>query len=559
MADPQEILSRAAPYLEAYQNASNMYGQDLATLLAQGYHESRFNPNAVSPAGAVGIAQFMPGTASDMGLTDPTNPQSAIDAQARYMQQIANQVGPDNALAAYNAGPGNVLKYGGIPPFSETQNYVRNIKNDADLLRQILSPSNAAINSAQPEAATTLPAFEKKTGLTKSEKIAAIMGALATLGGTVASTAGAFKGVPVDYGAQSTKMGASLVDSILKQEGQRGAERKLYDAIVNSDMDNAGKKDAINLLNAGFSDEALNLIKDAYGTKSAINKNIGIATDPRLLAVKKAQDAAELEQFKQKENYKTGLEQQIMSQDLQTLSALQEKDKLNKGLSNQEQVQKNILEAKYKLKGEDDSPAVKMMKDKLVENINKETGSVKSVLQGLNQMESALKDIPDGRFYGNKASVANFFTGRNPSVTKFNGALAGIESLAARLKGEVGVLTDQDLERMKPMFPQINQTKEERKVAMQNVIGFINSKIKAYRDILEQKSYGKDYLKFYDEYTNLGSFKKYLPDSSEAKPVDLYINKPEAAITPSNQSITNDDVLKMGKQLGIPIRVVNKK
>lgn len=97
-------------------------------LAAQLKAESDFNPNAVSPAGAQGIAQFMPGTAASVGLRDPFDPRQAIDAQGKLMAGLIRQFKSiPLALAAYNAGPGAVQRYGGIPPFGETQAYVAKI------------------------------------------------------------------------------------------------------------------------------------------------------------------------------------------------------------------------------------------------------------------------------------------------------------------------------------------------------------------------------------------------------------------------------------------------
>lgn len=102
----------------------------LAALLSQ---ESGFNPNAVSAAGAVGIAQFMPATAKGLGI-DPFDATSAIYGAAKLISSYASKYGSyANALAAYNSGPAAVAKYGGVPPYPETQAYVKNILSLAGL------------------------------------------------------------------------------------------------------------------------------------------------------------------------------------------------------------------------------------------------------------------------------------------------------------------------------------------------------------------------------------------------------------------------------------------
>ena len=91
--------------------------------------ESKFNPSAKSPKGAVGIMQLMPDTAQRFGVTDRTDPRQSIEGGARYLRWLLDHFDGDiaRAVAAYNAGEGAVEQYNGIPPFPETQDYVRRV------------------------------------------------------------------------------------------------------------------------------------------------------------------------------------------------------------------------------------------------------------------------------------------------------------------------------------------------------------------------------------------------------------------------------------------------
>lgn len=105
------------------------YGIDAKLLSAVAEAESNYHPDAVSSAGAVGVMQLMPDTAAGLGVTDPYDAQQNIDGGAKYLKELLNDFGGNvrDAVAAYNAGPQAVKEYNGVPPYSETQNYVNHV------------------------------------------------------------------------------------------------------------------------------------------------------------------------------------------------------------------------------------------------------------------------------------------------------------------------------------------------------------------------------------------------------------------------------------------------
>jgi len=124
----QASTATATPYQPIFAAAASRTGVPESLLEAVAKQESGFNPQAVSTAGAQGIMQLMPATASHLGVSDPFNASQSINAAADYLKTLLDKFhSTPLALAAYNAGPGTVMRYGGIPPYSETQNYVKNV------------------------------------------------------------------------------------------------------------------------------------------------------------------------------------------------------------------------------------------------------------------------------------------------------------------------------------------------------------------------------------------------------------------------------------------------
>lgn len=126
------------PRLDAYDSLivriAAEEGVSPTLLKAVALAESGMNPAALSPKGAMGLTQLMPGTARALGVDDPWDPAANLRGGARYLRRMLDTFGTARlALAAYNAGPGNVKKHGGVPPFDETQEYVVKVLDLHDL------------------------------------------------------------------------------------------------------------------------------------------------------------------------------------------------------------------------------------------------------------------------------------------------------------------------------------------------------------------------------------------------------------------------------------------
>ena len=133
-------------YQDIIDKYASVFGIDPNLIHSVIQHESGYNPSAKSPAGAMGLMQLMPSTAKGLGVTNPLDPEQNIKGGAKMLGNLMKTYGGniEKTLAAYNAGAGNVAKYGGIPPFSETRNYVKNVMKTYNALMNGLNPPASA-------------------------------------------------------------------------------------------------------------------------------------------------------------------------------------------------------------------------------------------------------------------------------------------------------------------------------------------------------------------------------------------------------------------------------
>ena len=428
----------------AYQTAQK-YGIDPDLFVRQIQAESAFRPDAVSPAGAIGLGQLMPATARELGV-DPRDPIQNIEGAARYMkQQLDAFKDPALALAAYNAGPSRVRKAGGIPNITETQNYVSKILGSGNTAMVTDQNMNAGMTAEQAAAQATAASAAMQEQST-SDKYKDIAGNLAV----------AFNSMRLNADPAL----ASTIKDIRTSRTEKQAKNKTL-----AYLEEIGRKDLVNAIGAGLS--------------------------PREAIAQMFSEAAELRGFnRQKEliDYEAGLKAP-KTYEYQQLA----KDLLSQGIAKTEQEALQMALSKSKAAGttvnvgagEDDfTKALMKEQAKRYETYQEGAGSARSVMENLDIMSSIVSQ-PD--FYSgfgaetlNKAKRAAVAFGADPEGVKNAETFVKIakDSALQAMGGSLGVgFSNADREFVEAMVPNIGNTVEGNKLIIETQKRIQNRKI----------------------------------------------------------------------------------
>jgi soluble lytic murein transglycosylase-like protein len=170
---PTKLSQEDIDKLVSAAGTRNMIDPDLISSVI--HAESNFDPNARSPKGAQGLMQLMPGTASQLGVSDALQPDANVDAGTRYLRQLLLRYDDDmvKALAAYNAGPERVEKYRGIPPYAETHAYVARVIQDFNRKKQAQGQTSKVVAAPGKSSAHAKKTVRKRGPATHSPAPAA--------------------------------------------------------------------------------------------------------------------------------------------------------------------------------------------------------------------------------------------------------------------------------------------------------------------------------------------------------------------------------------------------
>lgn len=491
--------------MQILRNAAQNNNVDPALLEAVARQESNFNPKAQSPAGAQGLMQIIPSTQKMLGVTDPFDPEQSANAGAKYLRQQLDAFGgdPAKALAAYNAGPGAVTKYGGVPPYKETQNYVNKIMTAMGQPGQASPASTAMVaptgqNSLVPGSqmsAGDIPALIKtlqgskpqmpaidpsqltnnQPPMSKTKSILMnVLGGLSTALGTVLSLGES------PAGPLLMNTGMSLFDKVAKGKEKDQAQSRLNAFLTNPNIP-APVRNIAGL--SQFSPEAAKAYNDAsqptdpakvlqtVRTVQEIQQNTpeGIA----------AKNASENTQFMNKLEAKTDYEKKQVEEGINKLANLAVMDPSK--MTEKDKFDRNYLMSKY-----GKSAGIKVLPAA--------TGvQLADIKAGYDQISGLEKEMNDTLF----DPISGRARKLNPYQTDTQLLDANLKLVKQVIgKGlEGGVLRKEDEAKYEDILPKLSDTAEVAKGKVMKLRNLLLQKHKTYVDTFSELGFSMDNVK----------------------------------------------------------------
>jgi len=564
--------------LQALYDASERHGLDPKMAVTIAGIESNYNPYAVSSAGAQGLMQLMPGTAKELGVTDPFDLQQNADGGVRYLRQMLDKYkDPVLASMAFNAGPGNIDKYGIDIPFKETQNYRRKFTAAMGLMdgKPQVDPKTGQIDTGgldlsgliggsggQQEEAPQVnidPSAFLLQGPTKrgfADKFSDIANSLAMIGGASANAIGSFNGRD-GAGNPSIALARSFLQNSqsTKEEGER--VNRLNAMISNEGLPKSARN-YIGLVANGIPEAmAAKLTSSPDGMEKAA-KALQIARSYQAFQEgtpegKAAAESSALQLFAAKEQIKNSLKpgekEKVpakvaeIEKTSQRIIALEGKDSRT---AEEEQTLRGLKSYfRSVTKSGLNDQTIGYMKERLFKpgGVVEEYNTAASGYAMFNRLEEILEGIPEGRVEGNLTTYIQKVKG-DAAVAEYNTLKTLLTATVARkILKEVGNLNEDEQKRSMETVDVAGKIKEERAVQIGRLKNFLSIAMEekyGYLGYMGNNVFQED--GFIEGLVESGAIRRPLEDALGRKTGSAS----KSAETPTITPVDNDFISKFG-------------